>query len=400
MLAKDSHARCFGAPVMQPTVNFIIVLNFLGAVQALLLAFVLVSAKRGNRTANLMLAAFMANASILLAWTVLNSTSYVYLFPHLLRFNHPFDFAIAPLLYLYVKVLTARSPRLKKRDLLHFIPSVLCVIYLLPFYFQSGEAKLNSLNSPEFMRWYYVRSSLVISLAVVYVTLAGLHVVRYLRRVKERTSAAERAALSQVKFLVISFSTLWVVALFRYLIDLSNPAYSQYTGLALPFGGTLIIYGMAYLSLRKPETLSGLDHPAPSEEAGGLLPARKYEKSTLTSERSDVYLKKLLAVMDTEKPYMDGDLTLARLATKLSVSAHHLSQIINERLNQNFFDFVNTYRVEEAKRMLVNPAKKHYSLLAIAEEVGFNSKSAFNTAFKKQTNMTPSEFRKASNGQP
>jgi AraC-like DNA-binding protein len=165
----------------------------------------------------------------------------------------------------------------------------------------------------------------------------------------------------------------------------------------LPLGGTIIIYGLAYLGLRQPETTAGSDAPTPADEVA-VQPAKKYEKSTLTSERSEFYLKKLLSIMETEKPYTDGDLTLSKLASKLSISAHHLSQIINERLKQNFFDFVNTYRVAEAKRKLVDPAKKHYSLLAIAEEVGFNSKSAFNVAFKKQTNMTPSEFRKASNG--
>jgi AraC-like DNA-binding protein len=100
--------------------------------------------------------------------------------------------------------------------------------------------------------------------------------------------------------------------------------------------------------------------------------------------------------METEKPYTDGDLTLQKLARKLLISPHHLSQTLNERLRQNFFDFVNSYRIEEAKRRLVDPAKKHYSILGIAEEVGFNSKSAFNVAFKKHANMTPSEFRKVS----
>jgi AraC-like DNA-binding protein len=128
---------------------------------------------------------------------------------------------------------------------------------------------------------------------------------------------------------------------------------------------------------------------------------QRYEKSTLTLERSDTYLQKLLDLMNTEKPYLDGDLTLQKLAKALSVSPHHLSQTINEQLNQNFFDFINTYRIEEAKRMLRDPGKKHYSILAVSEEVGFNSKSAFNAAFKKHVNMTPSEFRKTieSNGQ-
>jgi AraC-like DNA-binding protein len=170
----------------------------------------------------------------------------------------------------------------------------------------------------------------------------------------------------------------------------------RYTNLVLPFGATIIINAMVYLGLRKPGTLIGVDNSSATEP--GDQRAKRYEKSTLTSDKSEIYLTRLLTVMETEKTYTDGDLTLPKLATKLSVSAHHLSQIINERLHQNFFDFVNTCRVEEAKRNLVDPAKKHYSILAIAEEVGFNSKSAFNTAFKKQTHMTPSEFRKVPNG--
>jgi len=83
-----------------------------------------------------------------------------------------------------------------------------------------------------------------------------------------------------------------------------------------------------------------------------------------------------------------------KLAKTLAVSPHHLSQTINEQLNQNFIDFINAYRIEEAKRLLTDLAKKHYSILAVSEEVGFNSKSAFNTAFKRHASMTPSEFRK------
>jgi AraC-like DNA-binding protein len=170
----------------------------------------------------------------------------------------------------------------------------------------------------------------------------------------------------------------------------------RYTNVALPFGATLIIYAMAYLGLRKPEALRGAedgDAARPAEPSSA--PAKKYEKSTLTSERAEAYLKRLLGVMERERPYTDGDLTLPKLATRLSISPHHLSQLINERLNQNFFDFVNAYRVEEAKRQLRDDAKSHYTLLAIAEEVGFNSKSAFNAAFKKQTHTTPSDYRKA-----
>jgi|SRR5215204_364938 len=379
---------------MQSTVNLFAVLNILGAVQALLLALALVSVKRGNRTANRLLAAFAATVSVLITWSVLNFVGYVSLFPHLLKINHPFDFVGGPLLYLYVRALTSSRPELKKKDLLHFIPSGLCVLYLLPYYFQSAEYKFNLNSGFNDVRWYYVRTSLAIIQFVGYLALAGLLTVRYLRESKDRKTPFERATLFQVKFLVISFAALWFVAVLRYLFDIRYPAYTQYTDIVLPFGGTIIIYSMAYLGLRQPETLSGAYEHASVAEVDAL-PAKKYEKSTLTSERAEAHLKKLLGLMERERPYIDGSLTLPKLAAKLSVPPHHLSQIINERLNQNFFDFVNTYRVEEAKRQLLDDTKKHYSLLAIAEEVGFNSKSAFNAAFRKQTDMTPSDFRKA-----
>ena len=384
---------------MQSTLNSFAVLNLMGAIQGLLLALALVTIKRGNRTANLLLAAFAAMVSVLVTWT-LPTQRYVSLMPHLLRVNHPFDFAAGPLLYLYVRALTSRRPKLKKSDLLHFIPLGLCVLYLIPYYRQSGEFKLNQYYSGANAQWYYLRVSLAIPQALVYLILGGIRIVRYRHEIKDRESPAERAVLFQIRFFVLSFSALWLAALLRYVFDLRYPAYRPYTNVILPLGATIILYMMAYFGLRRPETLVGADEPLPAEkpeaEKPEVPPAKKYEKSTLTLERSDFYLKKLLAVMETEKPYTDHDLSLSKLAANLSLPTHHLSQIINERLNQNFFDFINSYRVEEAKRKLLDPAKKHYSLLVIAEEVGFNSKSAFNTAFKKQTNLTPSEFRKLS----
>jgi YesN/AraC family two-component response regulator len=98
--------------------------------------------------------------------------------------------------------------------------------------------------------------------------------------------------------------------------------------------------------------------------------------------------------MEQEKPYINSDLTLTQLAEMLSISPHNLSEILNTQINQNFFDFVNQYRVEEVKKALTDPGNQHLTVLAIGFDAGFNSKTSFNTIFKKYTNMTPSEFRK------
>ncbi len=97
--------------------------------------------------------------------------------------------------------------------------------------------------------------------------------------------------------------------------------------------------------------------------------------------------------MEVDKPFLDHSLTLPRLAEKLSISIHDLSQIINERLKQNFFEFVNSHRVGEAKKILSDPEYENLTIAAIGFETGFNSTSAFNAAFKKHTGMTPSQYR-------
>lgn len=380
---------------MRPSHNLLLILNLLGATQALLLACALFGTKRGQKVVNRLLAAFAATIAISISGAALSTTQYIPLFPHLSKIHQPFYFLGAPLLFLYVRALISRNPVFQKKDLLHFIPSVLCAIYLMPYYLQSGADKLNfrsAYNSAYIgVRWYGIRSGALILQFLIYLTLIILMLVNYKRRAHAGGPATAKTVLFQIRFLLITFLSLWVIGLLHYIVSLLSPVYykTPETDLIIPLGLTAFVYALAYLSLRKPEVLTA---------TGETTPPKKYEKSSLPPERSERYVQKLLHFMETDKPYTDSELSLQKLAEKLSIPAQHLSRVINERLHQNFVDFINTYRVEEAKRRLVDPSKKHYSVLAIAEEVGFNSKSSFNFVFKKHANMTPSEFRKTFNG--
>lgn len=378
---------------MSFSLNLLLILNLLGATQALLLACALFTAKRGNRTANRFLAAFAFVIAISIGGVSLSKTPYVLSFPHLRMLHQPFYFLGAPLLFLYVRALVLRKTRLEKKELLHFIPFALCVVYLSPYYLQSATDKLISYSTYNGPQWFRIRSALLILQFLIYLSLIGSMLLGYSRKNGERATATQKTALFQIRFLLVTFLALWAIGVLHYIASLLSTTYysTPETDLIIPLGITAFIYALAYLGLRKPDSLT-----PPSD----LPPAKKYEASSLTRERSERHVQKLLRFMETEKPFIDGELTLQKLAKKLSIPTQHLSQVINERLNQNFVDFINTYRVEEAKKRLVDPAKKHYSILAIAEEVGFNSKSSFNLVFKKHTNMTPSEFRKTANGQP
>jgi AraC-like DNA-binding protein len=122
----------------------------------------------------------------------------------------------------------------------------------------------------------------------------------------------------------------------------------------------------------------------------------KYSTTALSDKESEQKLEVIKAYMLEKKPYLQGELSIQDLSGMVNIPVNTLSQIINSKLNQNFFEFVNHYRVEEFKREVLNPANQHLSMLGIALECGFNSKASFNAVFKKLTGLTPTEYKKQS----
>jgi AraC-like DNA-binding protein len=153
----------------------------------------------------------------------------------------------------------------------------------------------------------------------------------------------------------------------------------------VPVFVTALIFAMGALGIKQPEIFV----PSVQDDEKG----EKYQRSALTPEKANEYLARLKHVMTQQKPHRDPELTLPGLASALDIPSHQLSQLLNETVGQSFFDFVNRERVEEAKQLLLDPAFQSYTILAIATEAGFNSKTAFNAAFKKHAGVTPSAFR-------
>jgi AraC-like DNA-binding protein len=167
----------------------------------------------------------------------------------------------------------------------------------------------------------------------------------------------------------------------------------------------LLVYWIAYKALLQPVIFDipiddSLLKPAivddhQHEREGNTQPdARKYARSGLDDTQAEVMYNQILAYMKTNKPHRNPEINIYQLADQLGVKKHHLSRIINEKAGMNFFDFINTFRVEEIKHNLADPSLAHLTLLGLALESGFNSKATFNAAFKKKTGLTPSEFQK------
>jgi len=160
------------------------------------------------------------------------------------------------------------------------------------------------------------------------------------------------------------------------------------------------IFGIGFWGNRQRGILTDFDLPAPVNEivgkrSGNILQFNKatYMKSGLNREEADVILKRLDQLMSDEKPWLEWELDLLTLADKMDVTTHKLSQVINEHLEKNFYDYINEFRLKEVKDRLMDSAYNEQKILAVAYDCGFNSKSTFYTFFKKYEEMTPTQYR-------
>jgi len=157
---------------------------------------------------------------------------------------------------------------------------------------------------------------------------------------------------------------------------------------ALIFGGVvLFIFLIAFFGVRQ-GNISAINEAVIEDK----LPKEKYAKSGLKEDVSEKLYEKLTSLMKEEALYRNCELSISELASKLKVHPNYLSQIINERGRKNFHEFINDYRIDEFKRLLVIPKNKNFTLLSLAYDCGFNSKSSFNRYFKKATGLTPSQY--------
>lgn len=300
-----------------------------------------------------------------------------------------------PFLYLYVSALTLNQKHFKIKSLVHFVPFVAFIVYLLiasqfPAYSEGIRVDhvTHGAAEPPFLFLFFL---IITALSgPVYFILAD----RQFRQSKKSTLdfSSKDINLDWLGKLIPIFGVIWTVliliAVTHHVFHLFSMAFCT-DGLFLSLSGFIILIG--YFGLKQKEVF--ISYPAGENGEAAAENKIKYGSSSMQDAELQKCFRMIGVYMEKDKPYLDSDLTLPKLAEKLNVPTHHLSQVINEIHGQNFFDFINKYRVEEVKRKMHDSGFEKYSLLGIAMESGFNSKSAFNRVFKKFTGSTPSTFR-------
>lgn len=426
-----------------------------GILQGLLLGAAFWTRRRGDRVANRLLGSLILVMALHLCEIFLLLSGLAVRVPYLAGLTFPLLFLVGPLFYLYGRRLLSPGFRLRPVHLLHAIPWAYMEWRSLPNLLAPAAYKIpylmkyqtRDLPQPGTVFLVILSCNVLQHATYAYLTL---RLVRR-REAEARESSADNDVVGSIVALrrlttgFVAYTGLYLL-FFLALVGWGR------------FGVTidsiwlvilaLFVQAIGYLAITRPETFAhsirdvvrdaeevadagasgegardggdggagdrdgagaeaateaGADDAADADRAAGEDdvagpddPQPKYARSALSATRARRIRDELEAYMRAERPYLEGALTLRDVASRLGVTPHHLSQVINQELGRNFFDYVNDHRVQEAKRLLLDPAKRNLTVLAIGFEAGFSNKASFNTAFRKFTETTPSAFRERS----
>lgn len=366
---------------MSTTTDVVFVILMLGAAQGFLLSVGVLTSRRGNRPANRFLAVTLLvySAGILIhalghgSHSITEHNGAI----HHAHFVISLFFLIGPALFLYTRSLTLNQKQHQARDLAHAVPFIAAACLTVAVFWIEPASR--------FISWLELMLGVgVVVQTLLYSVAVFRLLVRHTKFICANFSNLKKRNLDWLRAFFACYLIMWVLALVMEARGVHNSAW-DYSWILVSF----FMYAIGYLGLRQPEIFSG-DFAKNAEKK-----SKKYERSTMTEQHAATCLTKLDRIMNEEKPYLEPDITMPALASRMTVSPHHLSRVINERLGQNFFEMINQHRIGEVKKQILDPKNSHLNLAAIGLQCGFNSLSSFNSAFKRFTGVTPSEFRRS-----
>ena len=370
--------------------NILIYIIITGIIQGHILAFYLLLSNKGNKKANKILGLLILSFSITISHFVFYALSTYNNYPHLLLIFEPLIFTFGPLFLFYERTLISKNYIFSKTKFFHFIPAITCLAFYSPFYFSGANVKLLFVTNNSYQILIDISRNVEIIHLIqmfIYLIIINKDLKKYHNQILKSYSSLEKINLNWLKLIVILFMSVYAVVVFLLFFEiLGFWEFSAIYGTKII--GVLVslcVYIIGYRGLVQPEIFVSFENEeTESKQTSKSEVAKTFDNGSMTA---------LLDFMLDKKPYLKEDLTLAELAKQIGFSRNQLSALINSGTGENFYMFINKYRVEEVKRQLANSEKSHYTILAIAFESGFPSKSSFHNIFKKFTGITPMEFR-------
>jgi AraC-like DNA-binding protein len=375
------------------------VIIFLGVFQGLMLSWFFIKNSGNNRRSNLFQGLLLVSLALAIFEEWLNNTGLIVRALFLTNFSESLNFTFGPLFYFYIY--TSLNPDSKRKAWVHFIPFFFWTFYMIFQFIQPDEMKYNSYIQTKHPDWgylpyddrisddplgirVYVNQLMLVQLAV-YIFMA---VTTLLMKFRSKGESLFRTDNILLRVLRNSVTHILVLITIMFITKIYFGMRSDIGGYFVASYVSFMIYATTWQILNRSDFF---DSP------GSFLSFTtvKYRKSSLSDENKEQILKKITREMETNRYFTNNLASLAGLARQINESSHHVSQVINEKMNRNFFEMLAWYRVEHAKKLIRQDKQGKITVEELAEMVGYNSKSSFNSAFRKYTSKTPSEYRKS-----
>ncbi|MBI9058483.1 MAG: helix-turn-helix transcriptional regulator [Labilibaculum sp.] len=311
--------------------------------------------------------------------------------PHMLGILMPLPILHGVLLYFYVLEVTGKQITTKIR-LLHLTPYFTLIILLIPFYTLSPEEKIYVFRNDGIgFEWFmFIHQASMIISGIAYTIWTFLLIRNHQKNIQSTFSNTDKKELQWLRYLAIGLGLIWIVAIFfdEQIIFSCIVVFVLFIG----------FFGINQMNIFTTSPSSNSDNenkkPIEKEQKTELnSPEKKrYAKSGVNEEMAEEIYSKLNELMPNKNLYKQENLTLSELAKQLNVHPNHLSQVINEKEEKNFYNYINSLRIKEFIRLASQQKNEKFTLMSLAQDCGFNSKSTFNKHFKAYTQKTPSEF--------
>ena len=380
---------------MLPTieVNILTFLIFFGSVQALILAVVLVTSRKFRRHSGYYL------ALLLFAFALINMTSGFFLSGAedrytILQYTPTFLVTLIPVsFYFFIRYLVSPDHQYKTWEYALWIAVIIEFIHRL---YRFGIFILHGEQPYSANVAYYFSSNIYESIAIIQTLSICIWAIyklsAYEKLLYQNYAEVEDKSLRWLRSSLMAGLLLAIAWLISMIFELSDSFHTgRYVIQFAVLGLTILICYIGYAMILR----DGLVDTDIFGIVKRSQTAANDDKDPAISSRAAEHLERLKKLIQERQLYKDPDLSMTKLALITELSNSYLSQIINQSQGQNFFDFINAYRVEEVKSLLHHPDYAHYTILGVAQEAGFKSKSTFNSVFKKMTGMTPSDYKKS-----
>lgn len=372
---------------------------FIGIFQGIVLSLFFLIKPSSNNAANRYQGLLLLALSLCILEQTLNLTGYVVNVLFITNTTEPLNLTIGPLLYLFVR--RSIDPTDSRNEWIHFILFILYLGYMTQDYIQPYTFKYNSYINSYHPEWpllqvktilpddpLNIKKHLNLFTAIQITFYASMSMIKVIKKAGQsgdsifRTDDEIIRSLRNTIFHVSAIIIIFIIVKLNFQGDLGDYFIGMYVAVFTILTTLRVMNDSSYFD----RSTSFMD-----------LSISKYSKSSLTEQGKQKILKNIMTEFESREYYTDNLASLSDLARKIGDSPHHVSQVINEKLQKGFFELLAQYRVEKAKSIIAGDKNNKLTVEEISEMVGYNSKTAFNNAFRKLSGKTPSEFRRSVN---